>query len=161
MAQDTGSLPRSPPNQSLLDEVEQGRAWFRAKKTRPIWAKPVEKDGKVETLEGVTSAIRGDYLCRGSSGERWPQKITTLVTKYRPEEKWDEDGWQLFTPLPDANGVLAAEIQHPFTVHSSWGVLNGRPGDLLVKNWDDRGERYPEDVWIVARTLFLATYEAV
>ncbi len=149
----------SNPNQQLLDEIAYGQHWFHAKKTRPIWAKPLRENLQVETLEGTTNAFKGDYLCRGEIGEVWPQKITQLVSKYRPEDEIDANGWQLFTPLPDNTGVMAVRIDRDFSVESTWGKLRGQAGDFLVKSWKDRHVRYPEDVWIVNQALFLATYE--
>ena len=56
---------------------------------------------------------------------------------------------------------MATPIDHPFAVHASWGQLTGKPGDFLVKNFQDRETVYPADVWIVDQTLFRQTYESV
>jgi hypothetical protein len=73
----------------------------------------------------------------------------------------DSDGWRKYVPHPDAQGVLATQIDHGFSVQASWGKLTGKPGDLLVKNFQDRDTVYPTDVWIVDQTLFSQTYAPV
>lgn len=56
---------------------------------------------------------------------------------------------------------MATQIDHPFEVHAQWGKLTGKQGDFLVKNYGDAETDYPEDVWIVDRTLFGQTYATV
>ncbi len=148
------------PNQALLDEVNGADSWFHAKKTRPIWARQAEKDQTLTTLEGEETVSAGDYLCRGEAGDVWPQKEEKLLAKYQATDTV-EDGWRLYTPNPDAAGVMAAQIDHAFTVEASWGTLSGKAGDFAVKNFDDSAVAYPEDVWIVDQALFRATYEEV
>jgi hypothetical protein len=53
---------------------------------------------------------------------------------------------------------MAAQVNDPFTVEATWGALTGKSGDYLVKQFADRDQPYPEDVWIVDRQLFDATY---
>lgn len=149
------------PNQSLLDELNGAGSWLHAKKTRPIWARKAAEDQTVTTLEGEETVTAGDYLCRGEVGEVWPQKEERLLSKYQATDTVDEDGWRLYTPNPDATGVMAAQVEHAFTVEATWGTLSGKAGDFAVKNFEDRDEAYPEDVWIVDQALFRATYAEV
>lgn len=149
------------PNQHILDEADARDAWFHAKKTKAIWAKQVESQQVVETLEGTESVKPGDFLCRGVAGEVWPQAADRLRKNYSPTDKVDSEGWRQYEPRADAEGVMAARIDHPFKVTASWGELTGKPGDLLVKSYRDRDEAYPEDVWIVDQSLFAETYEEV
>lgn len=149
------------PNKALLDELDSARAWFHAKKTRSIWARLIEREQTVETLEGQVTAKAGDYLCRGEAGELWPQSAKTLEARYNPTDTATADGWRKYQPRPDAEGVMAAPVQHPFSVIANWGKLAGKPGDYVLKNHRDRAVAYPEDVWVVDQTLFRATYEAV
>lgn len=146
-------------NKLLLDEVHAANLWFRAKKTKPLWAKKLDRDDVVQTLEGTERVAAGDYLCRGPAGEVWPQKASRLESKYSATEETDAEGWRMFEPHSDIEGVLAAQIAHPFTVQASWGQLRGKPGDYLVKDFADRDTPYPADVWIVAQAIFDATYE--
>ena len=57
--------------------------------------------------------------------------------------------------------TLATPINHPFEVQATWGKLTGKPGDFLVKNFQDRENAYPADVWIVDQALFRQTYVSV
>lgn len=152
---------QASPNQSLLDELDSARAWVHAKKTRPIWARLIESDRTVESLEGRVSAKAGDYLCRGEAGELWPQSAKTLAARYAPTDAVSADGWRKYRPHPDAEGVMAAQVQHAFAVVATWGKLSGKPGDYVLKNFRDRLVAYPEDVWVVDQALFRATYEVV
>ncbi len=148
-------------NQSLLDEVERAGLWFRAKKTRPIWARRLTEPQSVMTLEGEELVPAGTYLCRGEAGDLWPQTEQRLLAKYLATGTTIPDGWAEYRPHPDNTGVLAAQIHRPFEILATWGLLNGHADDYLVKNYDDRDVAYPNDVWIVARRLFEATYERV
>lgn len=150
-----------PANQELLDEVARAQGWFHARKTQPIWAKRLEADQTVETLEGTEQVTAGTFLCRGEAGDVWPQRAERLESNYQATEELDADGWRKYVPRPDAEGVLAARVPHPFTVESRWGQLTGKAGDYLLKNFSDKNVPYPDDVWIVDQTLFAATYQRV
>ncbi len=154
-------VAETSPNQALLDEVNGASSWFHAKKTRPIWARRAEEDQTLTTLEGEETVSAGDYLCRGEAGDVWPQKEKRLRSKYQATDTVDEEGWRLYTPNPDATGVMAAQVDHAFTVEATWGTLSGKPGDFALKNFEDRDVAYPEDVWIVDQKLFRATYARV
>lgn len=148
-------------NQKLLDEVNQAHLWFHARKVKCLWGKAVPQTQTVTTLEGEITANEGDYLCRGVDGEIWPQQAETLLAKYEAVSEFDNQGWQKFCPRSDDAGVLAAQIRHPFTVNTKRGALAGQPDDYLVKHAADEPVEYPDDVWIVAKTIFKRTYERV
>lgn len=147
-------------NAALLDEVNAGSAWFHARKTRPIWAQMVMERQIVRTLEGEAEVEVGNYLCRGEAGDIWPQTERDLLKRYTISDEIDHQGWRKYLPNPDAQGVMAVPISHPFSVQTSWGILTGKPGDYLLKNFSDRDTPYPADVWIVDRSLFHQTYQA-
>lgn len=149
------------PNKLLLTEANQAGKWFHAKKTRPIWAKRLESAQTVKTLEGEEEVSAGHYLCRGEAGDIWPQDEKDLNKRYAATDEVDAEGWRKYKPNPDAQGVMAMPIDHPFEVHAKWGKLSGKKGDFLVKNFSDRETAYPEDVWIVDQTLFAQTYEVL
>ena len=56
---------------------------------------------------------------------------------------------------------MATQIQHAFKVEASWGTLSGKAGDYLLKKFEAKDTEFPEDVWIVDRKLFAATYKPV
>jgi hypothetical protein len=147
------------PNEQLLSQVRESIGWFHAKKTRPIWAKKLTRSETVTTLEGVEQVNAGDYLCRGNAGDIWPQSEKDLLRRYSIVANTDSDGWQKYTPNPDARGVMALQMDGPFEVHASWGSLSGKAGDFLVKNFEDRENLNPADLWIVDQRLFRETYE--
>lgn len=153
--------PSAHENQTLLDEINAAQAWFHARKTRAIWARRLDQDHVIDTLEGQVPARAGDYLCRGAAGELWPQKAKSLEERYVSTDVRDAQGWRQYQPRPDAEGVLAAQVKHAFTVVATFGRLSGKAGDYVVKKFSDRHVAYPEDVWIVDQSLFNATYEAV
>ena len=153
--------PAAPaPNHALLDEVHQAGAWFHARKTREIWVRRLERDEVIPTLEGSLEGRAGDFVCRGAGGELWPQKAPDVERKYLATDTADGP-WRKYVPRPDAEGILAARIAHPFNVEATWGRLSGKSGDYLAKNFRDRDVRYPADVWVIDRALFDATYERV
>jgi hypothetical protein len=154
-------VPSASPNAEILDQINQAQSWFHAKKCRPIWARQLDKDRTVKTIEGTEQVRAGDFLCRGEAGDVWPQTAKSLNEKYQKTEAVDPEGWCKYVPSLDNEGVMAAQVPHPFTVHARWGVLSGKPGDYIVKNFADRDVSYPDDVWIVDQALFHATYKAV
>lgn len=147
------------PNRALLDAMDQARAWVHVRKTRRIWAKEIEQEREVGTIEGTVKARAGDFLCRGEAGELWPQDAASLRDRYVATETVDADGWRKYEPQPDAEGAMAAQVPHAFSVVATWGTLNGKAGDYVLKRYGDRDGAYPADVWIVDQALFRATYE--
>lgn len=47
-----------------------------------VRAKRMERPFIVNTLEGVMRGQKGDYLCEGSAGERWPIKKEIFEQTY-------------------------------------------------------------------------------
>jgi len=149
-------------NKELLTKVNELKSWQHYKKTKPLWAKKLKEDISVNTLEGKIESHVGDYLCKGPTGDIWPQKEGSLFKKYDSTDETNSEGWQKFTPKPDASGVMAAQIDHKFSIkHSTWGTFKGNAGDYLVKNYDDKDIEFPADLWIVKKEIFEATYEKV
>ena len=153
--------PMPKNNDTILTEINAAGLWFHAKKTRPIWVRLLEHEETVKTLEGDEQVPAGNYLCRGEAGDIWPQNKDRLTVKYNMTDEVDEKGWRKCDPKPDAAGVMAAQVPHAFQVQAKWGLLSGKPDDFIVKNYEDRDNDNPEDVWIVDQALFEATYERV
>jgi hypothetical protein len=156
----TSADDSGPPNQEILARIAPS-GWFRAKKTRPIFVKQVERAQTVQTLEGSEQVQAGDFLCRGETGLPWPQTAERLRTAYVATNEVDDAGWRRYDPNPDSQGVLAAELPQPCAIHTKWGTLTGKAGDYLVKNYEDRDVPYPGDVWIVDRSVFESTYRRI
>ncbi len=152
-------MPKKSANDVILKEVNAAGLWFHAKKTRPIWVRKLEQEETVKTLEGEERVPAGNYLCRGEAGDIWPQKEERLTSKYTVTDEADDKGWRKCLPKRDAVGVMAAQVPRGFQVQANWGLLSGKSGDYLVKNYEDRDNDNPEDVWIVDQGLFEATYE--
>jgi hypothetical protein len=125
-----------------------------ARKTKSLWAKRLERASQIETIEGVVRAEVGDYLCRGIECEVWPQKEKSLLERYFASSHFDEKGWQRFDPKPDLQPVQAVAMDHPFRVLARWGELTGKANDYLVQSKTD-----PDDIWIVDKAIFEASYE--
>ncbi len=155
----------TPPNRALLQQINRNGVWFAARKTVPVWARRVTAPEVVASREGDLQAKVGDFVCRGIAGEFWVQTEPTLRAKYGEtgQTSLDDRGleWTEFAPLPESSRVMAAEVGHPFEVHSSWGVLSGKEGDYLLKAWRDRDVEFPADVWTVDREVFQTTYARV
>lgn len=125
-----------------------------ARKIKSLWAKRIEQASQIKTLEGFVNAEVGDYLCRGIEHECWPQREQALLERYLASNCFDEEGWQRFDPKPDSQPIGAVAIAHPFRVLARWGELTGKAHDYLVQSKTD-----PDDVWIVDKAIFEASYE--
>lgn len=159
LIQNSKELNVTNPNELLLKQVCNSTGWFHAKKTRPIWARRVVSRETVTTLEGTEQVDVGQYLCRGEAGDIWPQTEKDLLRRYTIVPGTDSDGWQKYIPHPDAAGVIAIQMERPFQVIAAWGTLHGKAGDFLLKNFEDRDNPNPIDLWLVDQRLFCETYE--
>jgi hypothetical protein len=143
-------------NQELLDQLNK-RGWVHVKKVGPIFAKKLTEDTTINTLEGTERAKAGDMLCRGVIGELWPQKEERLLRNYRPTEVYDGE-WRKYVPDHTQPGFFSVQVNHDFTVETPYGTMHGNKGDYLLKNFADKDEPYPAEVWVVAKRLFHRTY---
>lgn len=140
------------PDGRLLPSIASGLR--DARKTKSLWAKRLEQASPIETIEGVVNAEAGDYLCRGIELEYWPQREKSLLERYLASGHFDEQGWQRFDPKPGWQPVQAVAIGHPFRVLARWGELTGKTNDYLVQSKTE-----PDDIWLVDKTIFEASYE--
>lgn len=147
----------SMENAALLEQANRAGLWFRARKSRPIWARRLSQPERIVTLEGEEWAEVGSFVCRGAAGELWPQSAERLQTKYRATGETEPGGWQRYEPRPEDQGVWAARIEEAFMVRSRWGTLQGKPGDYLLTDAETPGPG--QAMWIVDAALFSATYE--
>eukprot|EP01089_Gocevia_fonbrunei_P001759 TRINITY_DN1165_c0_g1_i1.p1 TRINITY_DN1165_c0_g1~~TRINITY_DN1165_c0_g1_i1.p1 ORF type:complete len:169 (+),score=36.93 TRINITY_DN1165_c0_g1_i1:83-589(+) len=144
-------------NKELLDRVNKVNQWVHVKKTGYMWAKKLDKDQEIKTLEGVERAKKGQILCRGIAGELWPQEEAQVLRKYKPSNIKDGD-WVKYLPRPELPGFMATTVRGEFDVKTAWGTMHGKDKDYLVKNLADSDVEYPSDVWVVDRKLFNKSY---
>ena len=167
-------------HEETLQWVAEHRAWRLARKTKPIWARPVRADEagrEFQTADGVAEVAReGFWLCVGVAGEPWFQAPERVRDRY---QRGDEEMKQFaFDTAPRAYavyrpqaGVLnwAAQVVGPdiesFSVRPPYDTerpLCSPAGGYVVKDHvaDPYGGR-PDDVWLVQQSLFESTYELV
>jgi hypothetical protein len=171
---------RKLTHEETLRWIAEHKAWRLARKTRPIWARPVEA-GEVgkefQTADHVKEVAReGFWLCVGIAGEPWFQ------TREKIDAKYEHDGEELKTFEFDAKphryrkykpkGTArnwAARVDGPgiegFSIRPIYDPehpLYSPAGGYVIK--DDVKDPYrdnPQDVWLVQEALFKSTYEIV
>ena len=158
-----------------------------AKKTKDILVKPLQalindprvmKKFMLATLEGIQPLKVGSMVCMNvEADDIWQQDFSKLHKQYTPAYVREDDGWILFTPKPEAEreyyqvlGVEGIRLQEgePFTIQAQWGteqpdgtiIQTGVSGDYILRDASpDHGMKNgQEDVWIVAKKIFEATY---
>ena len=162
-------------HEQTLEWINKHRAWRLAKKTKPIWARPVrpEEVGKeFQTADlAVEKAQEGYWLCVGVAGEPWFQKLDRINTRYdRGEDTvkrftFDTEprSYTIYQPKGDVRNWVA-KIEGPgiegFAVQSSFGTLHSPAGGYAVMDHvPDPYQGAPKDIWLVQPKLFAATYE--
>ena len=160
--------------------VREHHAWRLARRTRPIWARPVD-DGEVgrtfATADHADEVARpGYWLSVGVCGEPWFQSAEAIASKYqrrstearrfafddRPRSyvelvpRTESRNWAACVDGPDIEGFY---IQVGYDRDSP---LYSPAGGYVVR--DPAGDPYagePDDVWLVQRALFESTYDWV
>lgn len=153
----------SQRNRALLDAVNARGEWFEARKTQGVWARRVDEAMTVESKEGPLEARAGDFLCRGAEGELWPQGEASLLEKYAPTAQVDSDGFRYFDvrDTPETHVMAAPIREDAVEVETDWGTMRGQAGDFLAKGLEERDAAYPQDVWVVSKSVFEKTYARV
>jgi hypothetical protein len=141
-------------------------------KTKPIRAKPVQsvvpdptvlRHLRLTTLEGPQALKPNGWICQGGNGELWQQSAKKLAEKYEFGDS-DEGGWITLSPRAgqSVNAAAVDGAEGGFAVRGRWGdeqpngdlLQYGADGDYVLQSTTD-----PDDVWIVKRHLFEATYD--
>jgi hypothetical protein len=164
----------------VLRWVREQRAWRLARKTRPIWVRPVRPDEvgrEFRTADHATQVARdGFWLCAGAGGEPWFQTPDAVAAKY--EAGAEELRQYPFDPSPRAYTVhrprgdalnWAARIDGPgvegffvVTGYDREHPLYSPAGGYVVRNHvADPYADDPADLWLVQQSLFEQTYEFV
>lgn len=165
-------------HEQTLDWVDNHRAWRRAKKTKPIWARPVEADEVGQEFQTADHAVEraqdGYWLCVGVAGEPWFQKAEKIDAKY--DLAGDENKQFGFDDQPHSyrfyepkEGILnwAAQVHaediEGFYIKPGYDMdhpLYSPSGGYVVKgDVPDPYQDDPNDVWLVQQPLFESTYE--
>jgi hypothetical protein len=185
VAPDTIGIRESPRSagwklnheESLL-WIAEHRAWRLARKTKPIWARPVapEEVGKeFQTADHVKEVARqGAWLCIGVAGEPWFQSLEKIEAKYTPNgettRKFESDNeprrYQIYIPkLTTRNWV--AQVKSPgvagFSIRPGYDpsrpLYSPAGGYVVRSDVPDPYRAPPDDVWLVQEPLFDSTYE--
>jgi hypothetical protein len=165
-------------HEETLRWIAEHRAWRPARKTRPIWARPLAADevGKdFRTADHATETAReGYWLCVGAAGEPWFQKPEKVAAKYdragEESKQFAFDEWpRTYTIYRPRGDVLnwAARVEGPgiegFFIRPAYDMQNplySPAGGYVVK--DHVADPYrggTDDVWLVQEALFQSTYE--
>jgi hypothetical protein len=156
------------------------KAWRRARKTTPIWARAVEAaeiGTEFQTADhAVEKARAGYWLCVGVAGEPWFQTLEKIEGKYEPQDevlKMFEFGckprnYRIFKPKATARNWVA-QVKGVgiagFFVRPSYNLehpLYSPAGGYVVRDdVKDPNQAKPGDVWLVQEVLFESTYEVI
>ena len=158
--------------------IADHRAWRVARKTRPIWARPVRADevGKeFVTADHATERAQADHwLSVGAAGEPWFQTPDKIDGKYErageDEQRFAFDGaarlYHRFVPRPGLRNWAAkveGEDIEGFYIQPNYPTdqpLYSPAGGYVVMDYvDDPYGADPADVWLVQEPIFDSTYE--
>lgn len=171
---------RKLSHDETLRWIAEHKAWRLARKTRPIWARPVapeEVGREFQTADHVKEVAReGFWLCVGVAGEPWFQSREKIEAKYEADieesKKFSFDAesctYRMFKPRQTVRNWVA-HVKGPgiegFFIRPNYDPerpLYSPSGGYVVK--DDVKDPYtdkPDDVWLVQQSLFESTYELV
>jgi hypothetical protein len=174
----TTAPPKRLTHEEALLWIADHRAWRVAKKTKPMWVRPLlagEVGKEFHTADNANETAReGYWLCVGVVGEPWFQKPERVGARY---DKGDEETKQFpfddqprkYTIYRPRGDVLnwAACVDGPgiegFYIRPGYDKttqLYSPAGGYVVK--DHVPEPYqdnPDDVWLVQKSIFDSTYE--
>ena len=175
-----GPQGRKLSHAETLRWITEHKAWRRARKTKPIWARAVEAEevGKeFQTADhAVEKARAGYWLCVGVAGEPWFQTLEKIEGKYDPAgeavKTFEFDGkprkYRTFKPKATTRNWVA-QVKGPgiagFFIRPNYDPahpLYSPAGGYVVR--DDVKDPYqtkPDDVWLVQKGLFESTYEVI
>lgn len=161
----------------ILD-TQKIHAWQRARKVKPLRAKPMSAvfaDGAmigkflVDTLEGAEPASLSAMFCVGEAGDAWQQTPEKLLAKY-DISGIDASGWMVCVPKPE-NSVECFELTETVLramegkregyIVGQWGQTVDGVKNLQAFSIGDFIARNPadwSDQWVVRRKIWLNTY---
>jgi len=153
----------------LMEDAQRRGLAGRARKTKPVDARPATPGELVETrmrdldLETRNTAVAGDWLVRnrsdGGGGEVYLVRGDRFPRRYeRTDAPAAAGGWQEFRPV---GKVMVFFVVGPelgtFTFDAPWSErMVARPGDAIVQDPSD-----PDDLYRVAADSFARTFEVL
>lgn len=179
---DAGKTPKSNVGRLSHEEtiawIRDHRAWRRARKTEPIWARELDEAEVGKEFATADHAVevgrKGYWLCVGVAGEPWFQKPANVEAKYKlaGEEgrhfSFDDAPrtYRRFEPKHDARN-WAAQINDShiegFFIRPNYDLehplYSPRGGYVVTADVDDPYAISLDDVWLVQQPLFEKTYE--
>lgn len=169
---------RKLSHEEALRWADEHRAWRPARKTRPIWARPVtaaEVGREFQTADHVKQvAHAGAWLCVGADGQPWFQERARIDAKY------DDDGEETrefgFDQAPHAYRVFkpkaatrnwAAQVKgdgiEGFFIRPGYDpdrpLYANAGGYVVMEDVPDPYRAPNRHVWLVQQELFESTYE--
>jgi hypothetical protein len=173
-------VERKLSHDETLRWITEQKAWRLARKTRPIWARPVTPDEvgrEFQTADHVKEVARGgSWLCAGVAGEPWFQAREKIEAKYEPDgeasKKFDFDAkpytYRKFKPKGMVRNWVA-RVKGPgikgFFIRPGYDpdrpLYSPAGGYVIMDEVPDPYRGKPQDVWLVQESLFESTYEIV
>jgi hypothetical protein len=171
---------RTLSHEETLRWIAENKAWRRARKTRPIWARPVEPDEvgqEFQTADHVKEkAHAGAWLCVGVAGEPWFQSLEKIESKYerhaQESRRFGFDtkarAYRKYIPKGTIRNWVA-QVEGPgiagFQIRSDYEPdrpLYSPAGGYVVKdNVADPYRDKSKSVWLLQQSLFESTYELI
>jgi hypothetical protein len=165
-------------HEETLRWIKEHRAWKRARKTKPIWARevdPGEVGREFPTADHTVEIAReGYWLSVGVAEEPWFQTLEKIEAKYEQagEERKRfafDDGprtYRIYKPNAAVRNWVA-QVKEPgiagFFIRPNYDPehpLYSPAGGYVIR--DDSDDPYgaeADDVWLVQKGLFESTYE--
>jgi hypothetical protein len=130
----------------------------------PSMQKAKVGDIRIPTLEGSQDLVDKSLMmvCRGVNGELWQQPLDRIKKVYDVPSNYDFTRWNHCPAKPNAPEVefmVNMEFTH---IRGKWGsnhpvfgenIQTCEIGDMICRSLED-----PDDMWVVRRKLFNATY---
>jgi hypothetical protein len=164
----------------VLRWVREHRAWRLARKTKPIWARPLRPDEvgrEFHTADHATQVARGGFwLCAGAGGEPWFQTPESVAAKYdagaEETRRFPFDArpcaYTVYRPRGDVlnwaarvvgRGIEGFFVKAPYDPEHP--LYSPAGGYVVQTHVADPYEGDPDDIWLVQKALFEQTYEFV
>ena len=167
-------------HEQTLEWIHKNRAWLRAKKTKPIWARAIDKEeiGKeFQTADHAVERAKGGYwLCVGVAGEPWFQKQEKIDTKYNHDgdemKQFVFDSrsrtYHVYKPKENARNWVA-QVKGPgiagFHIKPNYDMdhplYSPAGGYVVTEDVADPYQANLKDVWLVQEAIFDSTYELI